>query len=117
MHRRRRGQRRRLGDRFAHRQGGRRVDRGELEVTDGWLATRPQKCDLGPAGGRKFVSTSPLRVACIGMGWWSDVLADAIQRSGKLEILACYTRSEEKRQKFAAKYRCRSATSYEAILA
>jgi len=63
------------------------------------------------------VSTSPLRVACIGVGWWSDVLADAIQRSGKLEIVSCYTRSEEKRKKFAAKYRCRSATSYEAILA
>ena len=27
----------------------------------------------------------PLRVACIGMGWWSDVLADAVKRSGKLE--------------------------------
>ncbi len=63
------------------------------------------------------MSTSPLRVACIGMGWWSDVLADAIQRSGKLEILACYTRSEEKRKKFAEKYRCRPAASYEAMLA
>jgi predicted dehydrogenase len=63
------------------------------------------------------VSASPLRVACIGMGWWSDVLADAIQRSGKLEILSCYTRSEEKRQTFAAKYRCRPAVSYEAMLA
>lgn len=51
------------------------------------------------------------------MGWWSDVLADAIQRSGKLEILGCYTRSEEKRQNFAAKYRCRPAASYEAMLA
>src|SRR6266496_679195 len=58
----------------------------------------------------------PLRVACIGMGWWSDVLADAIQRSGKLEIAACYTRSEEKRRAFAAKYRCKAAPSYEAIL-
>jgi predicted dehydrogenase len=37
------------------------------------------------------------------MGWWSDVLADAIQRSGKLEIVSCYTRSEEKREAFAAK--------------
>jgi hypothetical protein len=37
------------------------------------------------------VSASPLRVACIGIGWWSDVLADAIQRSGKLTILSCYT--------------------------
>ena len=63
------------------------------------------------------MSDGPLRVACIGIGWWSDVLADAIQRSGKLEILSCYTRSEEKRDKFAAKYRCRPAASYEAILA
>src|SRR5436190_1546308 len=58
----------------------------------------------------------PLRVACIGMGWWSDVLADAIQRSKKLEIVACYTRSEDKRRAFAAKYRCKAAPSYEAIL-
>src|SRR6202521_495156 len=63
------------------------------------------------------MASEPLRVACVGMGWWSDVLADAIQRSGKLEIASCYTRSEEKRQNFAAKYRCRSAASYEALLA
>jgi predicted dehydrogenase len=59
----------------------------------------------------------PLSVACLGMGWWSDVLADAIVRSGKLRIAACYTRSEDKRAKFAAKYACRAARSYEAILA
>src|SRR5262245_53012899 len=58
----------------------------------------------------------PLRVACIGMGWWSDVLADAIQRSKKLEIAACYTRSEDKRKAFAAKYGCVAATSYESVL-
>jgi predicted dehydrogenase len=50
------------------------------------------------------------------MGWWSDVLADAIKRSGKLEIVACYTRSDEKRQAFAAKYGCRATPSYEAML-
>lgn len=59
---------------------------------------------------------TPVKVASIGMGWWSDVLADAIKRSGKLEIVACYTRSTEKRQAFAAKYGCRAVTSYEAIL-
>ena len=63
------------------------------------------------------LTSNPLRVACIGMGWWSDVLADAMQRSGKLAILACYSRSQEKRENFAAKYRCRAAPSYEAILA
>ncbi len=50
------------------------------------------------------------------MGWWSDVLADAIQRSGRLSIAACYSRSAQKRQKFAQKYRCRAAGSYEEIL-
>ena len=58
----------------------------------------------------------PVKVASIGMGWWSDVLADAIKRSGKLEIVACYTRSPEKREAFAAKYGCRAAPSYEAVL-
>jgi predicted dehydrogenase len=58
----------------------------------------------------------PLRVACIGMGWWSDVLADAIQRSKKLKIAACYTRSEDKRKAFAAKYSCTATPSYETIL-
>jgi predicted dehydrogenase len=58
-----------------------------------------------------------LTVACIGMGWWSDVLADAIKRSGKIEIAACYSRSDQKRKAFASKYGCRAAPSYEAILA
>ncbi|PYR79001.1 MAG: hypothetical protein DMF87_12550 [Acidobacteria bacterium] len=63
------------------------------------------------------MAVEPLRVASLGMGWWSDVLADAINRSGKLTISACYSRSEEKRAAFAAKYGCRAAPSYEAILA
>ena len=62
------------------------------------------------------MSAEPLRVACLGMGWWSDVLADAMQRSKKFEIAACYTRSEDKREAFARKYNCRAVPSYEAIL-
>jgi len=58
-----------------------------------------------------------MKVACIGMGWWSDVLADAIKRSGKLSIAGCYSRSQDKREKFAAKYGCRAFPSYEALLA
>jgi predicted dehydrogenase len=58
-----------------------------------------------------------MKVGCIGMGWWSDVLADAIKRSGKLTIAGCYSRSAEKREKFAAKYGCRAFPSYEALLA
>src|SRR5687768_11271671 len=57
-----------------------------------------------------------LRVGCIGIGWWSDVLADAVVRSRKLEIVACFTRSQDKRDAFARKYRCRPAPSYQALL-
>ena len=60
--------------------------------------------------------SEPLRVASIGMGWWSDVLADAMVRSGRLAIAACYSRSEEKRAKFAAKYGCRAVRTYEEVL-
>ncbi len=63
------------------------------------------------------MAAEPVRVACLGMGWWSDVLADAIVRSGKIKIVSCYTRSEQKRQAFAAKYGCQAAPSYESILA
>jgi predicted dehydrogenase len=63
------------------------------------------------------MSAATLRVGCIGMGWWSDVLADAMQRSGGFEIVGCYTRSADKRAAFAAKYKCAAAASYDALLA
>src|SRR3981081_2897963 len=81
-----------------------------------WSETSPQTA-ISARGRAKVVSAGPLRVGCIGIGWWSDVLADAIQRSGKLEILGCCARSEEKPKTFAAKSRCRPAASYEAMLA
>jgi predicted dehydrogenase len=62
------------------------------------------------------MASQPVRVACIGLGWWSDVLADAMKRSDKLQIVACYSRSPEKRQAFAAKYGCRTVERYAAIL-
>ncbi len=62
------------------------------------------------------MASEPLRVASIGIGWWSDVLADAVKRSGKLEIVSCYTRSDSKRNAFATKYACKAAASLEALL-
>jgi predicted dehydrogenase len=59
----------------------------------------------------------PVRVGCLGMGWWSGVLADAIIRSGTISIVSCYTRSDQKRHAFAAKYGCQAAPSYETMLA
>ncbi len=68
-------------------------------------------------GRQQVMSEAPLRVAVLGMGWWSDVLSDAIKRSNEIEIVACFTRSEDKRRAFAEKYGCRAAASYEEILA
>ena len=62
------------------------------------------------------MSSDPVRVAALGMGWWSDVLADAVARTPTIEIVACYTRSEDKRRAFAEKYGCRAATSYGELL-
>jgi predicted dehydrogenase len=62
------------------------------------------------------MSSEKLRVAVIGMGWWSDVLSDAITRSEKIEIVACFTRSKDKRKAFAQKYGCRQAHSFDDIL-
>src|SRR5258708_29195107 len=59
----------------------------------------------------------PLRVAVVGIGWWSDVLADACNRSSRFDLATCFTPSPDKRAAFAAKYKCAQAESYEAILA
>ena len=64
------------------------------------------------------MSSTPFRAASLGIGWWSDVLADAAQRTGgRIEIASCFTRSADKRQAFADKYGCASAESLGDILA
>ena len=63
------------------------------------------------------MSAETIRVASLGMGWWSDVLADGVNRANGIEIVSCFTRSEEKRHTFAEKYNCTAASSYEEILA
>ena len=63
------------------------------------------------------MSSKPFKVASIGIGWWSDVLADAAGRTdGRVEIVSCFTRSPDKREAFASKYGCRAAGSFEEIL-
>ncbi len=64
------------------------------------------------------MSSTPFRVASLGIGWWSDVLADAVGRTGgRIEIVSCFTRSPDKRQTFADKYGCAGAGSLDELLA
>ena len=59
-----------------------------------------------------------LRTASIGLGWWSKELASAVQgKSDKIQIVACYSRSADKRVAFAETYAARPLESYEAVLA
>ena len=62
------------------------------------------------------MSSDSIRLASLGLGWWSDVLADAVLRAPGVEIASCYSRSEEKRKTFAKKFNCDAANSYEEIL-
>ena len=60
--------------------------------------------------------TEKVRLASIGLGWWGNVLADAVKRSGEAEVVSCFARTEATRQAFAEKYGCRAAESVEEIL-
>jgi len=55
-------------------------------------------------------------VALIGVGSWSGVIANAVQRSRKLRMVTCYTRSPEKRETFSKKYGCDQEKNFEDVL-
>ncbi len=63
-----------------------------------------------------------LRAASIGLGWWSDELAQAVQRAARdrseaIRVATCYSRTAEKRAAFAEKFGAGQHDSYEAVLA
>jgi predicted dehydrogenase len=64
------------------------------------------------------MNSSPFKVASLGIGWWSNVLAEAASRTGgRVEIVSCFTRSQDKRHAFARTFDCRAATSIDDLLA
>jgi predicted dehydrogenase len=63
-----------------------------------------------------MVMNDKVRVALIGIGSWSAVIANAVQRSSKLEMATCFTRDPEKRAAFSKKYGCEQDKSVEDIL-
>jgi len=60
---------------------------------------------------------SPLRVALVGIGWWSTPVGAAAKKSEKLDLALCCTRNPEKRAAFARAHGCAEAESFEAVLA
>jgi predicted dehydrogenase len=55
-------------------------------------------------------------VALIGVGSWSGVIANAVQRSKKVKMVTCYTRKPEKREAFSKKYGCDQEKSFGDVL-
>ncbi len=53
----------------------------------------------------------------VGLGWWGRVLADAAVEVPEVEVVSAFTRTQEKRDQFAANFGCTSAPSLEALLA
>lgn len=56
-------------------------------------------------------------LAVVGPGWWGRVLADAIGRTSTAEVVSCFARTAESRDKFASDYNCAAAPSLAELLA
>ena len=59
----------------------------------------------------------PVKVGIVGLGRWAKVLARAVKTSDKLQIVAGFSRSEEKRQSFARDTGVPPAADLQAMLA
>jgi predicted dehydrogenase len=59
-----------------------------------------------------------VRLASVGLGRWARVLARGAQRGEVIELISCFSRSEERRTSFCEEFGIsRSAQSYEELLA
>lgn len=56
------------------------------------------------------------RLALIGIGSWSGVIANAAKRGKKAELVTCFTRTPAKRRQYSEKYGCDQEESYEDVL-
>lgn len=58
---------------------------------------------------------NPLGVAVVGLGNWSYQLGRAIKRAEGVKLLSCYTRTPEKREKYAATFGCARASTLQSL--
>ena len=59
---------------------------------------------------------APVRLAFVGLGWWGNELAKAVERGGAGVIVACFSRSPQARAAFAAAHRCAPADDLGSVL-
>jgi predicted dehydrogenase len=62
--------------------------------------------------------SEPLRLAVIGLGRWAHVLSHAVRRGDEIDLVNCFSRSEEKRSEFQSTFNVgRSSATLEELLA
>ncbi|MDX2512093.1 MAG: Gfo/Idh/MocA family oxidoreductase, partial [Desulfobacterales bacterium] len=59
---------------------------------------------------------STVNLALIGIGAWSGSVGDAMMKSGKVNLVACFDPVPEKRKAFSDRFGCEEENSYEDIL-
>ena len=57
-----------------------------------------------------------VKVGLVGLGSWSSIIADAVQRSKMVELVACFSRDSKKRIAAGQRYGCDAEESYERML-
>ncbi len=57
-----------------------------------------------------------VRIAFVGLGWWSDRLADAAKGSSRIAISACHSNSESKMAAFTKRYGGAAKRTYEDVI-
>ncbi|MGA7272988.1 MAG: Gfo/Idh/MocA family oxidoreductase [Acidimicrobiia bacterium] len=62
------------------------------------------------------MSPDRVRLGSLGLGWWGAEMAQAVQRSGQAEIVSCFARGAEGRNRFAERFGCRAAGSLDEFL-
>lgn len=61
--------------------------------------------------------TDPVPVAAVGLGRWATVLARQYTQLDEVELVTCFTRTEEKREAFAEEFGCEADESLDDLLA
>jgi predicted dehydrogenase len=57
-----------------------------------------------------------VRLGLVGLGWFGGVLAKSARATGMAEVVACFSRSPDARQAFAAEHGCRAAGSFDDLV-
>lgn len=60
--------------------------------------------------------TEKVRMAFVGLGWWSDMLATAASQSDRISIAACMSRSAEKTTAFVGKFGGAAKATFDSVI-